>query len=143
MLAPFDRPALQIDKFDHWNLGTYNSALQAGIAPAIAFHKLIGAEKMHARLRELTRYWISLARDIPGFRLHTATDTDSLGAIALFAIDGRDMEKLERDLREKHQVHVKYRKVEHMEGLRVSPHVYMRKGELDGFVGALRNALSD
>jgi hypothetical protein len=53
------------------------------------------------------------------------------------------MKKLEHDLREKHQVHVKYRKVEHMDGLRVSPHVYMRKGELDGFVGALRNALSD
>ncbi len=125
LLAPFDQPAVDIDKFDHWNLGTYNSAIQAGIAPAIEFHKRIGAEKMHARLRELSRYWISLARDIPGFRLHTATDTDSLGAITLFSIDGRDMKKLERDLREQHQVHVKYRKVEHVEGLRVSPHIYM------------------
>ena len=33
-LYVFDPPPPRIDKFDHWNLGTYNSALQAGIAPA-------------------------------------------------------------------------------------------------------------
>lgn len=142
LLAPFDQPALHIDKFDHWNLGTYNSAIQAGIAPAIKFYKAIGAERMHARLRELTRYWIGLARDIPGFRLHTDTDTDSLGAISLFSIENLDMKQLERDLRDKHRTHVKYRKVEQVEGLRVSPHIYMRKADLDQFVAALRSALT-
>ncbi|RWG57530.1 MAG: aminotransferase class V-fold PLP-dependent enzyme [Mesorhizobium sp.] len=127
--------------FDHWNLGTYNSAVQAGIAPAIQFHKAIGAERMHARLRELTRYWVGLVQDIPGFRLHTPTDTDSLAAISLFSTDSIDMQQLERDLREKHQVHVKYRKVEHVEDLRVSPHIYMLKRDLDAFVAALRSAV--
>nr|WIE90953.1 aminotransferase class V-fold PLP-dependent enzyme [Mesorhizobium sp. WSM4875] len=141
LLAPFDQPAVHIDRFDHWNLGTYNSAVQAGIAPAIQFHKAIGAERMHARLRELTRYWVGLVQDIPGFRLHTPTDTDSLAAISLFSIDSIDMQQLERDLREKHQVHVKYRKVEHVEGLRVSPHIYMLKRDLDAFVAALRSAV--
>ncbi len=141
LLAPFDQPAAHIDKFDHWNLGTYNSAIQAGIAPAIQFHKKIGAERMHARLRELTRYWVDRARDIPGFRLHTAVDTDGLAAISLFSIDNVDMKLLERNLREKHQVHVKYRTVEHIEGLRVSPHIYMLKCDLDVFVTALRSAL--
>ena len=97
---------------------------------------------MHSRLRELTRYWIGLARGIPGFRLHTPTDTDSLGAISLFSIDHADMRKLEVDLREKNKVHVKYRKVEHIEGLRVSPHIYMLKSDLDRFVSALRNELN-
>jgi selenocysteine lyase/cysteine desulfurase len=141
LLAPFDHPAMCIDKFDHWNLGTYNSATQAAIAPAIEFHKTIGADRMHARLRELTRYWVAIARDIPGFRLHTPTNTDSLGAISLFSIDGVNMRNLEGDLREKHQVHVKHRRVEHIEGLRVSPHIYMLKSDLDAFVTALRDAL--
>jgi selenocysteine lyase/cysteine desulfurase len=96
---------------------------------------------MHARLRELTRYWVAIARDIPGFRLHTPTNTDSLGAISLFSIDGVNMRNLEGDLREKHQVHVKHRRVEHIEGLRVSPHIYMLKSDLDAFVTALRDAL--
>lgn len=143
LLAPFDQPAVHIDKFDHWNLGTYNSAIQAAIAPAIEFHKTIGARRMHARLRELTRYWVGLAQDIPGFRLQTFTDTDSFGAISLFSIDNLDMRRLERDLRDNHQVHVKYRTVKYVEGLRVSPHIYMLKRDLDTFVTALRNAVEE
>ena len=84
LLAPFDPPPLRIDKFDHWSLGTYNSALQAGIAPALLFHQEIGTRKIHARLQELTRYWIGLARDVPGFTLHTPLATDDLGAVSLF-----------------------------------------------------------
>ncbi|MGY5810049.1 aminotransferase class V-fold PLP-dependent enzyme [Rhizobium sp. LEGMi198b] len=141
LLAPFDQPAVGIDKFDHWNLGTYNSAIQSGIAPAIQLHKEIGAARIHARLRELTRYWIGHARNIPGFRLHTPLDTHELGAIGLFSVDGMDMRRLESDLREKYRVHVKYRKVQDIEGLRVSPHVYMVKSDLDIFVSALRDAL--
>ncbi|WP_262267506.1 aminotransferase class V-fold PLP-dependent enzyme [Microvirga yunnanensis] len=141
LLAPFDPPPFGIDKFDHWNLGTYNSAIQAGIGPAIQLHREIGVRTIHARLQELTRYWVSLAHDIPGFRLHTPLDTDDLGAVSLFSIDHVDSKALERELREKHQVHVKYRKVEHVEGLRVSPHVYMLRADLDTFVIALRNAV--
>jgi selenocysteine lyase/cysteine desulfurase len=97
---------------------------------------------MHVRLRELTRHWVGQARDIPGFRLHTRTDTESLGAICLFSIDNTDMKKLENTLREKYRIHTKYRQVEHVEGLRVSPHIYMLKSDLDMFVSALRNALA-
>jgi selenocysteine lyase/cysteine desulfurase len=141
LLAPFEQPSSGIDKFDHWNLGTYNSALQAGIAPAIRFHSEIGVRNIHARLQELTRYWVALARDIPGFRLHTPLDTDDLGAVSLFSIDYVDSKALERELREKHLVHVKYRRVEHVEGLRVSPHIYMLKTDLDTFAAALRDVI--
>ncbi|WP_287210430.1 hypothetical protein [Mesorhizobium sp.] len=118
LLAPFDPPPLRIDKFDHWSLGTYNSAIQAGIMPAI----------------------------IQGFRLHTPLDAGSLdaeplGAVALFSIDGVDSRQLERVLREQHRVHVKYRRVEDIAGMRVSPHIYMRKDELDVFVDALQAAV--
>jgi selenocysteine lyase/cysteine desulfurase len=147
LLAPFDPPPLRIDKFDHWNLGTYNSAIQAGIMPAIHLHRRIGVERIQRRLSELTRYWIERARDIPGFRLHTPLDAapldaGSLGAVALFSIDGVDSRQLERVLREQHRVHVKYRRVEDIAGLRVSPHIYMRKDELDVFVDALQAAVS-
>jgi selenocysteine lyase/cysteine desulfurase len=137
LLGPFVLPPLGIDKFDHWNLGTYNSAAQAGIAPAIRLHEEIGVRKIHARLQELTRYWIDLARNIPGFRLHTPLDSDDLSAVSLFSIDSMDCRKIEQELRQTHQVHVKYRTVRHVSGLRVSPHIYMLKSELDSFVEAL------
>lgn len=94
-------------------------------------------QRIHERLRELTRYWVELARDIPGFRLHTPLDTDTLGAVTLFSVDHLDNRAVERELREAHQVHTKYREVRHLRGLRVSPHIYMRKDELDRFVAAL------
>jgi selenocysteine lyase/cysteine desulfurase len=65
LLAPFDPPPLGIDKFDHWNLGTYNSALQAGIIPAVRFHAQIGTAAIHTRLRHLTRYWVERAAGLP------------------------------------------------------------------------------
>ncbi|TIP29955.1 MAG: aminotransferase class V-fold PLP-dependent enzyme [Mesorhizobium sp.] len=152
LLAPFDPPPLRIDKFDHWSLGTYNSAIQAGIMPAIRLHRRIGAERIQRRLSELTRYWIERARDLPGFRLHTPLnagpldvgplDARPLGAVALFSIDGVDSRQIERVLREQHRVHVKYRRVEDIAGMRVSPHIYMRKDELDVFVDALQAAVS-
>ncbi|GAA3625412.1 cysteine desulfurase [Lentzea roselyniae] len=142
LLAPFDPPPLRVDKFDHWNLGTYNSALQAGIAPAARFHREIGVRTIHERLRELTRYWVGLAREIPGFRLHTPVETDDVGAVSLFSIDHLDARTVERELRESHQVHVKYREVRDLRGLRVSPHIYTRESELDSFVEALTEVVA-
>lgn len=137
LLGPFDPPPLQIDKFDHWNLGTY----KAGIAPAIQFHKKIGTQTIHARLQELTRYWIDLASDIPGFRLHTPLDTNELGAVSLFSIDGLDARKIEQELRQSHGIHVKYRQVQHVSGMRVSPHIYMLQSDLERFVDKLKQVI--
>lgn len=138
LLAPFDPPPLQIEKFDHWNLGTYNSALQAGIAPAIEFHRSIGIDRIHQRLRELTRYWTTAAQTIPGFTLHTPLNGNAFAAVTLFSIAGIDSLSIERHLRNAHHVHVKYRRVGALEGLRVSPHVYTSKADLDDFVHALQ-----
>jgi selenocysteine lyase/cysteine desulfurase len=138
LLARFDAETETIDKFDHWNLGTYNSALQAGIEPAVRFHAEIGVTHIHARLRELTRYWIAGASDIAGFRMHTPIEPDSLGAVSLFSIDGVDSKWIEQALRETCQIHGKYRKVGELEGIRISPHIYMSEAELDRLVDALR-----
>lgn len=96
---------------------------------------------MRARLRELTRYWVALARGIRGFRLHTPVDDERLAAVSLFSIAGADMRHVEQELRDRHQVHVKYRRMGSIEGLRVSPHVYTRKSELKRFVEALDRVL--
>ncbi|SOE49186.1 Selenocysteine lyase/Cysteine desulfurase [Burkholderia sp. OK233] len=143
LLAPFDATPDTVDKFDHWNLGTYNSALQAGIEPAIRFHQAIGVANIHARLSALTRYWTARAADIDGLRIHTPLDTETLGAVSLFSIDGIDAARLERTLRQSFSIHVKYRRVGQLQGLRVSPHIYMSEADLDVFVDALHVATKD
>jgi selenocysteine lyase/cysteine desulfurase len=96
---------------------------------------------MHARLRELARYLGGLASGIRGFGLHTPVDDERLAAVSLFSIAGADMRHLERELRERHQVHVKYRRMGPIDGLRVSPHVHTRKSEPQRFVQALQRVL--
>ena len=73
--------------------------------------------------------------------MHTPVDNEQLAAVSLFSIAGADMKHVERELRERHQVHVKYRCVGPIEGLRVSPHVYTRKSELLRFVAALEHVV--
>jgi selenocysteine lyase/cysteine desulfurase len=58
--------------------------------------------------------------------------------VSLFSIDGMDAKKIEQELKQTHRVHVKYRQVRGVAGLRVSPHLYMLKSDLDVFVDALR-----
>jgi selenocysteine lyase/cysteine desulfurase len=52
-----------------------------------------------------------------------------------------DSRKIEQERRQNHQVHVRYRQVRHIQGLRVSPHIYMLKSELDIFVAALKQVV--
>ena len=51
------------------------------------------------------------------------------------------MRHVEQELRDRHRVHAKYRRMGPIEGLRVSPHVYIRKAELKRFVEALDRVL--
>ncbi len=69
--------------------------------------------------------------------IHTAVDGEDLGAVSLFSINGLDCRAIENELRENHQVHVKHRRVRDLEGMRVSPHIYLQEQDLDRFVAAL------
>jgi selenocysteine lyase/cysteine desulfurase len=137
LLAPLSADAKGIAKIDGWNLGTYSSPAEHSIEPAIDFHNQLGTAVIHGRLRELTRYWIDRARSLPGFTLHTPVDAATLGAVALFSIVDRQAEKLEAALRDHHRIRVRFRRVNGLTGLRVSPHIYTSTQDLDQFVSAL------
>ena len=51
------------------------------------------------------------------------------------------MRHVEQELRDRHRVHAKYSRMGPIEGLRVSPHVYIRKTEVRRFVEALDRVL--
>jgi selenocysteine lyase/cysteine desulfurase len=137
LVAPLSGDAKGIAKIDGWNLGTYSSPGEHAIEPAIDFHNQLGTAAIHARLRELSMHWIDKARSLPGFTLHTPLDEATLGAVTLFSIKGQSAEALEKVLRERHQMRVRFRKVNGLTGLRVSPHIYTSTDDLDRFVGAL------
>ncbi|MGR4849273.1 hypothetical protein [Streptomyces sp. LARHCF252] len=61
----------------------------------------------------------------------------------LFSVDGLDARAVEQELRDAHQVQVKYREVRHLSSMRVSPHIYMRESELDRFVDVLAEVVDN
>lgn len=138
LLAPFDPPPLRIEKFDHYNLGTYNSAAQTAIEPAIDFHNSLGTAKIFQRLQSLTKYWVERASDIPGFKMHTPMDHPQLGAVSLFSIAGVSPEVIEQRMLETYKFRVRMRRVNGLEGVRVSPQIYTLQADLDRFVDGLR-----
>ena len=139
LLAPYDPSAKGIAKFDLSSLGTYNSASETAIETAINFHNKLGIKKKHARLKELSLYWTEQAKDIKAIRFLTPLDTQDLGGVVLFSIDGLDVEVIEKRLIEEHRIRTRWRKTDGVAGVRVSPQIYTSKSDLDKFVSSLRS----
>jgi selenocysteine lyase/cysteine desulfurase len=142
LLGPLDEQPQGLAKMDGWNLGTYSSPSEHAIEAAIDYHDTIGTQAKHARLRELSQYWIARASDIRGFKLHTPMADPQTAAVTLFSIDGFDPEQLEKRLRSEHNVRVRFRKHARLTGVRVSPHIYTREADLERFASALRRIVT-
>lgn len=136
--GPFYAAPEGIEKISGMNLGTYSSPAEHAIETAVDFHLEIGTDVVHRRLRELTRYWIERANDIRGFRVHTPLGDPQTAAVTLFSIEGQDPAVIEKRLLAEHGIRVRRRDYNGLAGIRVSPHIYTRKVELDRFVAALR-----
>lgn len=71
-------------------------------------------------------------------KLHTPVDSKELGAVALFSLGNWPAEELDQALRKQFGIKARSRRQSDLSGVRVSPHLYTSKAELDRFVTALR-----
>jgi selenocysteine lyase/cysteine desulfurase len=124
-------------------VGTQQEALWAAVPEAVAFHEGIGGKNKEARLRYLREYWRLGLRDLPGFKFLTSLDPAQSCGIGTFLIEGADMEKLSRELWDRHKIVVTPIKLpEGPSVIRVTPSVYTTLHELDIFVRAVREFVS-
>ena len=115
-------------------IGTHPAANHNAIAAALAFHRAIGAERKAARLRFLRDRWAKrLPAESPRVRVLTHLDAVRSGAIALFAVDGMDMGKLQEWLLAKHRIVTTPIIHEEFQGIRVTPNLYTTLDETDRF----------
>ena len=124
-----------IKKFEYQ--GTENYAKTEGIAEAISFHQMIGIERKEARLRYLKNYWVEKARNIPLVKIVTTLSDDLSCAICLFHIEGTKPFEIGEMLENKYKILVRPIDHENVKGLRVTPHVFTTKNELDMLVAAI------
>jgi selenocysteine lyase/cysteine desulfurase len=119
-------------------VGTVPPANILAIEDAIAFHDMIGSANKEARLRELKEYWVSRARRIPGVVMMIPQDPMRTCAIAAFRIEGRAAQEVVDRLMRDYGIFTVVRDTEHGQGVRVTPHLYTSKRDLDKLVQALQ-----
>lgn len=132
MAAPREMDS-NIRKFEE--IGTHPAANHNAIAAALAFHRVIGAERKIARLRYLRDRWAKrLLAESDRVRVLTPLDSPWAGAIGLFHVEGVDTPKLVSWLMATHRIVTTPIVHPEFHGLRITPNVYTTLDEIDLFV---------
>lgn len=126
-----------IMKLNH--TGTHPVHTDLAIEDAIAFHNMIGIARKEARLRYLQNYWTSKVRQIPNVTLNTPADPKRSCAIANVAVKGVTPADLSQKLLDKYRIWTNAvdSPSAGVQGVRVTPHVFILPRELDVLVKAL------
>lgn len=125
-----------IRKFEE--IGTHSAALHNAIADAITFCDGIGLERKAARLRFIHHRWIDRLRSYPNVHFLQNIDKESNWCgLVLFSIDGMDSGKIGEYLLSKHRIITTPITYAEIEGIRITPNVYITLSEIDYFADVL------
>jgi selenocysteine lyase/cysteine desulfurase len=126
-----------IGKLNH--TGTHPVHTDLAIDSAIAFHNSIGIERKEARLRYLQTYWTSKVRGMKNVVLNTPSDPARTCAIANVGITGVTPADLAATLLDKYRIFTNAvdNPAGGVQGVRVTPHVFILPKELDVLVKAI------
>jgi selenocysteine lyase/cysteine desulfurase len=121
-------------------LGTYNFPVRVAAAAALDFIERAGGVKaIEARNRMLSNYLKTELSQVPGVRLVSSPSAEvSSPGVTMFDFPGRKAVDIERELLEKHHIHVDDHVRDGHDALRVSTHFYNTKTEIDRLTQALR-----
>jgi len=126
-----------IGKLNH--TGTHPVHTDLAIDSAIAFHNSIGIQRKEARLRYLQTYWTSKVRGMKNIVLNTPSDPARTCAIANVGITGVTPADLAATLFDKYRIFTNAvdNPAGGVQGVRVTPHVFILPRELDVLVKAI------
>jgi selenocysteine lyase/cysteine desulfurase len=130
-----------IRKFEQF--GTHPVPIFLSIAEAARLHEAIGAERKQERMRHLHETWAAALRAQPRVRFFTSEGPDHTCGFSTFAVEGIEPKPLADHLFEKRSIVVAPILTKHVRGIRVTPHVYTTKQELERFVTAMDDVIRD
>jgi selenocysteine lyase/cysteine desulfurase len=126
-----------IMKLNH--TGTHPVHTDLTIEHAIAFHNMIGIKRKEARLRHLQTYWTTKVRALPNVVMNTPADPARTCAIANVGIRGMTPADLAKTLLDKYRIWTNAvdSPAARVQGVRVTPHLFIQPRELDVLVKAI------
>ena len=123
--------------------GTRDQTHFVGLGAAIDFQLEIGWEaRIYPYCLGLARYLKERTRGIEESRLRTPIDPSMSGFITSFGIDGMDVGKISGCLWNDYQIETSCTNVDGVTGFRISTHFYNSYEDVDRFVGAVQEILS-
>lgn len=140
LMAPYEPQRSDISKFEF--LGTRSIPAEMAIADAIAFHRKLGPENVHKRLHYIKNYWVEKVLKLQGVTIHTSLKPEFSGAIATISVDGLTANDVASGLWKEGSFDVGFIKVNGMNAVRISPHIYTSLEELDRLVVAIKKLVS-
>ena len=136
LLANDNPESEDIRKFEV--LGTRSFAIEQAIGQALDFHYSIGSQLKQERLQYLKAYWTDAVKENPRIRLSTDTHPDRSCALCVVSVEGKTPAELGEALHNQYKIHVTGIDYHTVKGVRVTPHVYTVKADLDRLITALR-----
>ncbi|NRA11044.1 MAG: aminotransferase class V-fold PLP-dependent enzyme [Crocinitomicaceae bacterium] len=122
--------------------GTKPVHIDLGIADAIEYHNIIGAERKEARLKYLKNYWSSQFVNDPKVIINTPHELERSCAIANVRVEGMTAKAMAKTLLEEYNIWTVAINRPNVHGCRITPNVYTTIEELDQFVAALKDMAS-
>ena len=135
LTAPAEPESNDIRKFEA--MGTRSFPAELAIGAAINFHDMIGSERKEARLRYLKNYWMDALSDIKGIKFFTSGKPEFSCGLGNFGIEGKDPADIQKELLSKYKIYTVAMVWENINGIRVTPNVYITTGDLDKFIEAV------
>ncbi len=135
LFANGDPDIADIRKFE--TLGTRSFPIEQAIGQAIDFQLSIGGQLKQERLQYLKKYWTDAVKDHPKIRVKTDTHPSKSCALCIVEIDGMKASDVSGALQDKHKIHTTSIDYYNVKGVRVTPHVYTVKSDLDRLISAL------
>jgi selenocysteine lyase/cysteine desulfurase len=118
-------------------LGQRNDATIAGMAAALDFHELIGAERVEARMLAVAGALCDGLASIPGARLITSPDAELRAGVCIVSFEGVQPRELHETIYSKHAI-----AGAPTGGLRLSPHIYNTLDDVERAVQAVRELVA-
>ncbi len=123
-----------IRKFEFF--GTHPAHSDLSISAALRFHQALGSEVIAARLHHLKTYWTTKLAKLPGLKIQTPLEKGRSCAIANVFLEGWKVRELEKKIMNEYGIHIMAIDYQGVEGLRITPHLYTLKPDLDRLVQA-------
>ncbi|HSL72455.1 MAG TPA: aminotransferase class V-fold PLP-dependent enzyme [Longimicrobiales bacterium] len=133
----WDDLGLGAHRFNH--LGTFDESRLAGLLAAVRFHQAMGADRVHARIRELRRTLTGLLRESPRVQLMSPADDRAGAGMVAFTMVGLPALELQKKLAE-HNVRTRVIGEYNYNWMRLSASVYNTRTELERVAALIQKA---